>query len=184
MIDHLTKWIREKRRYNAHVQAQSTKLPIRQSSEAIDEIRDIAIVNVETVLSNLPPKLIGERSLQCQSYSRALFYWEQYIRRYKKETSNTDHLFTQLQSIYAEIDEPDGIEGISTRLGFVGVESQILEHRKAGRWLAVQSWYEHLLKSRPNDIELKFGLLSSLKESGQHGRCSIRVFDTRFVRWH
>ncbi|KAF3939572.1 hypothetical protein ABW19_dt0200999 [Dactylella cylindrospora] len=161
-------WIRERRRYNAGIHNQMVRQLARQSSEAMEPPPDPSIVCVEMVLAELPPKLIGERSIQCQSYARALFYWEQYMRRCRSEKENMEPLYTQMQSIYAEIDEPDGIEGISTRLSVINVEQQILEHRKAGRWLAVQSWYEHLLKDRPSDVDLQYGLLSSLKESGQH----------------
>ncbi|KAK6518484.1 serine/threonine-protein kinase M1, variant 2 [Arthrobotrys conoides] len=168
LVDHMSKWIREKRRYNSSAAIHMARQLSRQASESIDQGPDLSIASVEDLLSKLPPKLIGERSIQCQSYSRALFYWEQYMRKCRSEQANMETLYTQMQSIYSEIDEPDGIEGISTKLSVVNIEQQILEHRKAGRWLAVQSWYEHLLKERPTDIDLQYGLLSSLKESGQH----------------
>ncbi|EWC44205.1 hypothetical protein DRE_06950 [Drechslerella stenobrocha 248] len=171
LVDHMSKWIRERRRYNANIQAQLT----RQSSETADRAPDVSIVRVESVLAKLPPKLIGERSIQCQSYSRALFYWEQYMRKCRGKQSNMESLYTQMQSIYAEIDEPDGIEGISTQLSVVNIEQQILEHRKAGRWLAVQSWHEHLLKERPTDVDLQYGLLLSLKESGQDNTLLVHL---------
>ncbi|KAK6543275.1 serine/threonine-protein kinase M1 [Orbilia ellipsospora] len=182
LIDHMSEWIRAKRRYNAAVQNQLTRQLTRHSSEKIDQITDPTIASVEALLANLPAKLIGERSIKCQSYSRALFYWEQYMRKCRREQANMEPLYTQMQSIYSEIDEPDGIEGISTKLSVVNIEQQILEHRKAGRWLAVQSWYEHLLKENPTNIDLQYGLLSSLKESGQHETLLIHIepiFDTR-----
>ncbi|KAF3199899.1 serine/threonine-protein kinase M1 [Orbilia oligospora] len=169
LVDHMSKWIREKRRYNSSAAIYMARQMSRQVTESIDQGPDVSIASVEDLLSKLPPKLIGERSIQCQSYSRALFYWEQYMRKCRSEQTNMETLYTQMQSIYSEIDEPDGIEGISTKLSVVNIEQQILEHRKAGRWLAVQSWYEHLLKEKPTDIDLQYGLLTSLKESGQHG---------------
>ncbi|KAF3207545.1 serine/threonine-protein kinase M1, variant 2 [Orbilia oligospora] len=168
LVDHMSKWIREKRRYNSSAAIYMARQMSRQVTESIDQGPDVSIASVEDLLSKLPPKLIGERSIQCQSYSRALFYWEQYMRKCRSEQTNMETLYTQMQSIYSEIDEPDGIEGISTKLSVVNIEQQILEHRKAGRWLAVQSWYEHLLKEKPTDIDLQYGLLTSLKESGQH----------------
>ncbi|KAF3927530.1 hypothetical protein AA313_de0202685 [Arthrobotrys entomopaga] len=182
LIDHMSEWIRAKRRYNAAMQNQLTRQLTRHSSEAIDQITDPSIASVESLLANLPAKLIGERSIKCQSYSRALFYWEQYMRKCRREEANMEPLYTQMQSIYSEIDEPDGIEGISTKLSVVNIEQQILEHRKAGRWLAVQSWYEHLLKENPTDLDLQYGLLSSLKESGQHETLLMHIepiLDTR-----
>lgn len=79
-------------------------------------------------------------------------------------------LYERLQHIYTQIDEPDGIEGISTKLPVLNVDQQILEHRKAGRWTAAQSWYELLLNEKPDDLDTQINLLTCLKESGQHGK--------------
>jgi serine/threonine-protein kinase ATR len=74
-----------------------------------------------------------------------------------------------LQFIYAQIDEPDSIEGISAHLQVLNSDQQIMEHRKAGRWTAAQSWYEITLADRPDDTETQINLLTCLKESGQYG---------------
>lgn len=79
-------------------------------------------------------------------------------------------LYERLQEIYTQIDEPDGIEGISAHLQVLNIDQQILEHRKAGRWTAAQSWYEILLTEKPKDLDVQFNLLTCLKESGQHGK--------------
>jgi serine/threonine-protein kinase ATR len=46
----------------------------------------------------------------------------------------------------------------------------MLEHRKAGRWVAAQSWYELQLNKSPEDSDTQVNLLTCLKESGQHGK--------------
>jgi serine/threonine-protein kinase ATR len=113
--------------------------------------------------------------VECGSYARALFHWEQYIRqeREKAEVSKAvfqqDTLFQHLQYIYAQIDEPDSIEGISAHLHVLDPDQQVLEHRKAGRWTAAQSWYELALAEKPDDPEVQIDLLTCLKESGQYG---------------
>ncbi|KAF9892395.1 serine/threonine-protein kinase M1 [Aspergillus nanangensis] len=45
--------------------------------------------------------------------------------------------------------------------------SQVLEHRKAGRWAPAQSWYELQLENEPNNSEAQWNLFTCLKESGQ-----------------
>ena len=131
------------------------------------------IQSVETVLTMIPAEVISQRAVDCRSYARALFHWEQYIRQQKdKKDSRLEPLYERLQEIYTHIDEPDGIEGISSHLQVLNIDQQILEHRKAGRWTAAQSWYELLLTERPNDLNVQFDLLTSLKESGQHGEWS------------
>ena len=136
----------------------------------------IKVQKVEQVLNMIPAKVISRRAVECKSYARALFHWEQYIRQRKisirstKQIEDLEPLYKRLQDIYTQIDEPDGIEGISAHLQVLNIDQQILEHRKAGRWTAAQSWYELLLTKKPNDLEVQFNLLTSLKESGQHGK--------------
>ena len=127
----------------------------------------------------LPAEIIAKRAVECKSYSRALFYWEQHIRqvREKVEASNTSNmLLERLQDIYTQIDEPDGIEGISAHLHVLDIDQQILSHRKAGRWTAAQSWYEIKLAEDPNNVDMQVNLLTCLKESGQHGMRHLQTW--------
>lgn len=130
------------------------------------------IRRVERLLSSIPAEVISQRAVDCRSYARALFHWEQFIRqeRMSQKQPNMEPLFERLQDIYTQIDEPDGIEGISTHLQVLHIDQQILEHRKAGRWTAAQSWYELQLVEHPDDVDLQVSLLTCLKESGQHGK--------------
>lgn len=130
------------------------------------------IAKVETVLSAIPAEVMSQRAIECRSFSRALFYWEQYIRQQKDRNlakDKLDQLYERLQDIYTQIDEPDGIEGISSHLQVLDIDQQVLQHRKAGRWTAVQSWYELRLTEEPKNSDIQFNLLTSLRESGQHG---------------
>lgn len=134
------------------------------------------IKSIEEVLSKIPAEVISRRAVECKSYARALFHWEQYIRQQKENSNDADQndqlepMYERLQEIYTQIDEPDGIEGISAHLHVLNVDQQILEHRKAGRWTAAQSWYELLLAESPNNTDAQINLLTCLKESGQYGR--------------
>lgn len=139
------------------------------------------IKQVKDVIEMIPPELISRRAIECKSYSRALFYWEQHIRDVRgvdtSHETNTAHL-QRLQDIYTQIDEPDGIEGISAHLHVLDIDQQILGHRKAGRWTAAQSWYEIQLAERPDDVDVQLNLLTCLKESGQHGKQTYPRFKT------
>ena len=143
----------------------------------------VQIQRAEHVVNMVPAEIISRRAVECKSYARALFHWEQYIRQRKhrsrdpKQIENLEPLYERLQDIYTQIDEPDGIEGISAHLQVLNIDQQILEHRKAGRWTAAQSWYELLLTEKPNDLEVQFNLLTSLKESGQHGELSLALLE-------
>ncbi|OAX81796.1 hypothetical protein ACJ72_03863 [Emergomyces africanus] len=129
---------------------------------------------VEELLSCVPAEIISKRAVECKSFSRALFHWEQYIQQQQqqqrddKKAVSLEPLYQRLQEIYTQIDEPDGIEGISAHLHVLNIDQQILEHRKAGRWVAAQSWYELQLKTDPTNGYAQENLLTCLKESGQH----------------
>ncbi len=134
------------------------------------------VLRVDQLLSSIPAEIISRRAVECKSYARALFHWEQYIRQEKHkpelhgQSSGLETLYERLQDIYTQIDEPDGIEGISSHLHVLNIDQQILEHRKAGRWTAAQSWYEILLNEKPDDVDVQVNLLNCLRESGQYGK--------------
>ncbi len=150
----------------------------RLPAEFEEAANNAQVESVERILSMIPAEVISRRAVECKSYARALFHWEQYIRQQKqghvtpKGHGSLEPLYERLQEIYTQIDEPDGIEGISAHLQVLNIDQQILEHRKAGRWTAAQSWYELQLTERPNDVDVQLNLLTSLKESGQHGKSS------------
>lgn len=159
----------------------------RSTRPTIDvEVAILQVSSVETLLALIPADVISRRAIECKSFSRALFHWEQYIRQEKQRHADSERdfdlepLYERLQEIYTQIDEPDGVEGISAHLHVLNIDQQILEHRKAGRWMAAQSWYEMELAEQPNDVDLQVNLLTSLKESGQHGThatCTSLSFD-------
>jgi serine/threonine-protein kinase ATR len=76
----------------------------------------------------------------------------------------------KLQDIYAHIDEPDGLEGLTAQMQVLDIDQQILSHRKAGRWTAAQTWYEIRLAENPDNTDVQHDLLTCLKQSGQHGK--------------
>jgi serine/threonine-protein kinase ATR len=169
-------WVQEKRKAatEARIMAGKTGRGI-SDEEQMNVIKQIS--RVEGALQLIPAEVISRRAVECGSYSRALFHWEQYIRQQqqvkghvKQWFSEKDNMLQHLQSIYAQIDEPDSIEGISAHLRVLNPEQQIIEDRKAGRLTAAQSWYEIALAEKPNDTETQLNLLACLKESGQYGK--------------
>ena len=174
ILDYLVLWLQEKRKAAAEARLLAGKTG-RGISE-IDEMETIQQVSaVESLLQSIPAKVISQRAVECGSFARALFHWEQYYReeQAKSEARQSyfpkDDLLQHLQFIYAQIDEPDSIEGISAHLQVLNPEQQIMEHRKAGRWTAAQSWYELALAEKPDDPQTQVDLLTCLKESGQYG---------------
>ncbi|KAK8173648.1 hypothetical protein IWX90DRAFT_148777 [Phyllosticta citrichinensis] len=178
VLDYMSKWLQEKRKRLAEARV----LVLRGHYPELDEITETAqISSIERVLSAIPAEVISRRAVECRSFARALFHWEQYMRQCTAmvdiSAQNTDQqgLYQHLQYIYAQIDEPDCIEGISAHLQILDPEQQILEHKKAGRWTAVQSWYEMSLAEKPDDSEVQYQLATCLRESGQYNSMLAQV---------
>ena len=132
------------------------------------------ISEVEGFLASIPAQAIADRAMECGSYARALFNWEQYIRQNRaiipsaRMSQGEEDIYGRLQDIYAHIDEPDGLEGIGAHLAFLTEEQQVVHHAKAGRWAAAQAWYELRLAAEPNNTKLQTSLLECLRETGQY----------------
>lgn len=142
-----------------------------------------AMGRVQILLDAIPAELISQRAVDCKAYSRALFHLEQHIRQVdeekRTEDEERDRLLQRLQDIYTQIDEPDGLEGLSAQLQVIDIDQQVLSHRKAGRWAAAQTWYEIKLAENPDNVDVQIDLLTCLKESGQHGKL-VLAFSINF----
>lgn len=133
---------------------------------------------IQRELEIIPPNLIASCAIECNDYARALFHLEQYaqkIEQQKRQPGERMGLLEELQGIYANIDEPDGLEGISAHLPALDINQQILSHKKAGRWTAAQTWYEMQLAEKPDDLDVQLDLLHCLKQAGQHGIYSSTI---------
>ena len=177
VLDYLSRWMQENKKVLSNLKVSGTRTG-RSPSEAEVERDVMQITSVESVLVSIPADVISRRAVECKSFSRALFHWEQFIRQKRDQLRsanaviNLEPLYERLQEIYTQIDEPDGIEGVSAYLHVLNIDQQILEHRKAGRWTAAQSWYELQLSEQPQNPDVQYNLLTSLRESGQYGKCT------------
>ena len=177
-MDYYSRWLLEKRKQVIASSNWAAQHGVVQEAGADAS----AIKATESILAHVPAHIMSQRSIECRMYARALFYWEQYIRQ-KQENSNAsegalDRLYEKLQDIYTQIDEPDGVEGISARFHVLNLNQQVVEDCKTGRWNAVQSWCELQLEESPDDSDTQMQLLTSLRESGQHGK--LKIFCSSF----
>ena len=135
--------------------------------------KQIGLAMVTDVLDSIPAETISTRAVECQSYARALCHFEAHIRKRRADPNYREDIeddIYHLQKIYTQIDEPDGIEGISAHLHVLDIDQQVLGHRKAGRWTAAQSWYEIRVAEDLHDLaDNSIELIRCMKESGQHG---------------
>ncbi|KAE8348829.1 protein kinase [Aspergillus coremiiformis] len=172
VLDYLSRWLQGKKKQLNGLRSHNHHAS-RSHRETYPDSRLNTYMSqakaVETLLASIPPEIISKRAVECKSFSRALFHWEQYIRQsmHRRTDFSIEPLYQRLQDIYSQIDEPDGVEGISNHLHALNIDQQVLEHRKAGRWATAQSWYELQLEKEPNNVDAQWNLLTCLKESGQ-----------------
>ncbi|KAI5198982.1 hypothetical protein AUEXF2481DRAFT_78310 [Aureobasidium subglaciale EXF-2481] len=172
VLDYMSKWLQEKKRTMASYRTAAIRAghPISE----MEEVKDVGqIESVESVIRSIPADIIAQRAMECGSYARALFHWESHIREQsqrqeKQDAKEHDAMFQRLHSIYSQIDEPDGLDGISAHLNILSPEQQAYQHQRTGRWSAAQSWYELELIKKPSDTNRQIDLLSCLRESGQY----------------
>ncbi|KAM5379618.1 hypothetical protein ACJZ2D_003812 [Fusarium nematophilum] len=154
VVDYAMRWIQTKR-----------------GAGRLNESDKEKLAHVQEALDMIPAELISQRAIDCNEYARALFHLEQHAQKMeqrKREPGERTRLLERLQDIYANIDEPDGLDGISAHLHVLDINQQILSHRKAGRWTAVQNWYEMQLAENPDNVDVQVDLLDCLKQAGQH----------------
>ncbi|KEQ70449.1 hypothetical protein M436DRAFT_53559 [Aureobasidium namibiae CBS 147.97] len=172
VLDYMSKWLQEKKRTMAAY--RTAALRAGHPPSELEEVKDVGqIESVESIIRSIPADIIAQRAMECGSYARALFHWESYIRSESQRQTNQDAkehdaMFQRLHSIYSQIDEPDGLDGISAHLNILSPEQQAFQHQRTGRWSAAQSWYEFELVKEPSNISRQIDLLSCLKESGQY----------------
>lgn len=145
-----------------------------KKSLAARKTDDTSITLIQQKLDEIPPELLSKRAIECKQFARALFHLEPHILRQREELGDgadgVQHALDSIQHVYTQIDEPDGLEGVSVNLKVIDINQQILSHRKAGRWSRAQAWCEVQLAENPHNVDVQLDLLTCLKESGQYGK--------------
>ena len=86
-------------------------------------------------------------------------------------TSELAPHYERLHEIYAQLDEPDGMEGISMLILSPSLEHKIRQHESTGQWTAAQSCWEVGLQRSPDNLEFHLGLMRCLRNLGHYGLC-------------
>lgn len=92
------------------------------------------------------------------------------LRRSQRRTdADLQPYYEYLHRIYADLDEPDGMEGVSAFIVSPSMDHQIREHESVGRWTSAQSCWEVKLQDNADNLELHLGLLRCLRSLGHYG---------------
>lgn len=154
---------------------------------------DSAAIRMQSFISDISPELLATAALCCKDHARALLNLEQRIWLLEEsrdkakadivtidahDSSVEDELrnyYERVHQIYSEIDEPDGMEGISTKIPAPSILHQIREHESTGRWTSAQSCWEVELQKQPDELGSHIGLLRCLKNLGHYGMRYFKI---------
>ncbi|KAG9015870.1 serine/threonine-protein kinase M1 [Tulasnella sp. JGI-2019a] len=182
LMDHISKWIRVVRQ-----ELMRTRRPSRQGNSLVQGLMD-QLVRVDSVISSIDHDLVGQAALETKAFARALMNFEQLILIKQSCESSEDDLqsyYERLHQIYAHLDEPDGMQGVSSKVLAPSLDHQIREHESTGRWTSAQSCWEIKLQNSPDDIDLHLGLIRCLRNLGHYDTLGthIRGVLSRSPQW-
>lgn len=180
LMDHLSRWITlaRKRQHELRARAKAAGGDKRKRTTDQEKAFEEALLNVEGILQDIPHILVGQAALTCKAYARSLLNFESHIvaQRAQKDEANDQKLqeyYENLHECYANLEEPDGMEGISTKIIAPSVLHQIREHESTGRWTSAQSCWEVKLQQKPDEPSNHIGLLRCLRNLGHYGELCL-----------
>lgn len=183
ILDHLSVWQRarqrEKTRANATGAGESDVNKPKRSTRR--DVAEVAIQQVENLMEAIPTDLMAKASLRCRAYARSLLNHEKRIRLLQSASEDTgrnaevQENLEDLHMIYANLEEPDGMEGVSCFVLRPSLDHQIREHESTGRWTSAQSCWEVKIQESPKDLELHIGLLRCLRNLGHYDTMRMHI---------
>ncbi|KAJ3818475.1 hypothetical protein EV361DRAFT_810329 [Lentinula raphanica] len=177
LLDHLNRWLRKIRQ---NVIKETNARHVAKAQENL--------VKVDSVISNINQDLLAKAALQCRAYALSLMNFESRIVELRQRRSDHHDLptyYEHLHEIYAHLDEPDGMEGISTMILSPSLEHQIRHHESSGHWTSAQSCWEVRLQQSPDNVDYHLGLLRCLRNLGHYDtlKTHVRGVLTRNPDW-
>ena len=177
IMDHFNKWLCFARLEIAmrRQEAGANSRRSRQPQTALD----LQILRVDSILASIDQKLVARAAFECNSFARSLMNYENYITMIQSAgavNSTLQECFERLHEIYAHLDEPDGMEGVSSCVMIPSLEHHIRQHEIMGRWTSAQSCWEIRLQQSPDNLDYHIGLLRCLRNLGHYGSLVISFF--------
>ncbi|KAI0254821.1 hypothetical protein BJV78DRAFT_1273863 [Lactifluus subvellereus] len=182
LLDHLNKWARLTRKDLGDKKRE----PKRARGNRSDASGRLA--RIDAVLSSIDQDLMAKAAFQCKAYARSLMSYERHFATLRQRNANSVEIqscYERLHEIYCNLDEPDGMEGISTLILSPTLEHQIRQHESTGRWTSAQSCWELRLQQSPDNLDYHIGLLRCLRNLGHYDtlRTHVQGVLTRNPGW-
>ncbi|CAE6451648.1 unnamed protein product [Rhizoctonia solani] len=181
LMDQLNRWIR-----NKNQEAVRKRSELRRGRQNVKDLGGHPVVaaleyqraKVESLLSTIDNELLSNAAFRCRAFARSLMSFEKEIvakREQRKTEQELQPLYERLHEIYANLDEPDGMEGVSKLVISPSLEQQIRGHEMTGRWTSAQSCWEIQLQQEPNNLEPHIGLLRCLRNLGHNDAMKTHI---------
>ncbi|KAF9354246.1 serine/threonine-protein kinase M1 [Mortierella sp. AD094] len=175
LFDHITKWIQSRKSLGtktSSLRSHTTSSITPELSQATMRRYDAAIDAVQEQLTSISHDVIAMAAFRCKAYARSLLHYEQYIRDSRQQVGPNDpaiqSMYEKLQEIYANLEEPDGMEGISSLITSGTATQNLLQCESAGQWSEAQFYYEQGLQDDPGQLENHAGLYKCLENLGHY----------------
>ncbi|KDR84098.1 hypothetical protein GALMADRAFT_219929 [Galerina marginata CBS 339.88] len=184
LLDHLNKWVRLVRQEIASKKSDNKRPRPEQMTVQLED----QLLRLDSILANIDQSLMAKAAFQCKAFARSLMNFEQQIVTLQERGIGQKDLpeyYEKLHEIYAHLDEPDGMEGMSTLILSPSLEHQIRQHESTGRWTSAQSCWEVRLQESPDNVEFHLGLLRCLRNLGHYDTLRTHVAGvlTRHPDW-
>ncbi|KAH9002229.1 hypothetical protein EDB86DRAFT_3063350 [Lactarius hatsudake] len=182
LLDHLNKWARLTRKDLGDKKGEAKRSRGNRFGAAEQLSR------IDSILSSVDQDLMAKAAFQCKAYARSLMSFERHLvtlRQRNADSAEIQSCYERLHEIYCNLDEPDGMEGISTLILSPTLEHQIRQHESTGRWTSAQSCWELRLQQSPDNLEYHIGLLRCLRNLGHYDtlRTHVKGVLTRNPDW-
>ncbi|KAI9000757.1 hypothetical protein BD414DRAFT_405932 [Trametes punicea] len=195
LLDHLNKWIRAVRQDIANQEKAENGRRVSRNSQISGDAAE-QLLRIDSILENIDQSLMANAAFECKAYARSLMNLEQqlmacHIRDAKAkldakargdteavrtiESTDYQDQYERLHELYAHLDEPDGMEGVSTMILSPSLEHQIRQHESTGTWTSAQSCWEVRLQDEPDNLEYHLGLLRCLRNLGHYDTLRTHV---------
>ncbi|KAH7912967.1 hypothetical protein BJ138DRAFT_1134431 [Hygrophoropsis aurantiaca] len=176
LLDHLSKYVRMLRQEISTKVAETKRT---RNHQVVAEGEE-QLARVDSILSSIDYDLMAKAALQCKAYARSLMNFERQIvllrgRQCSSQAPDITSYYERLHEIYASLDEPDGMEGISTLILSPSLEHQIRQHESTGHWTSAQSCWEVRLQQSPDNLDFHLGLLRCLRNLGHYDTLRTHV---------
>ncbi|KZT05577.1 uncharacterized protein LAESUDRAFT_655532 [Laetiporus sulphureus 93-53] len=184
LLDHLNQWVQAVRQELSSTKPENKRT---RANVALNEAEE-QLLKIDSILSSIDSALMAKAAFQCKAYARSLVNYERQILTLQagdvQHAALQDHL-ERLHEIYAHLDEPDGMEGVSTFILSPSLEHQIRQHESIGRWTSAQSCWEVRLQHSPDNLDFHLGLLRCLRNLGHYDtlRTHVKGVLTRNPGW-